>query len=64
MQKGNVSCVEILLREARGTNLVNIKDGSGKGAIHYAAAAGHYTTIECLSKLRSCNIHLEDPDDR
>ncbi|XP_067936030.1 ankyrin repeat domain-containing protein 55-like [Watersipora subatra] len=63
-QKGHYSCVEILLREARGTNLVNMKDRSGKGAIHYAAAAGHYKVMECLSKIRSCNIHLLDLQDR
>lgn len=56
--------MEILIRESRGSHLVNMKDNSGKAALHYAAAAGHYDTINYLGSARNINIHLEDPDDR
>jgi len=53
-----------MCRKARGTNLVNMRDKSGKGALHYAAAAGHSRVLSSLTNSKICDIHLQDHYDR
>ena len=59
-----MECCTHLVNDPQGASLITQLDGSGKAAMHYAAAAGHCAVIRQLAAVPGCDLESEDPDER